>query len=546
MNVAYSHIFTFKRIIFIILLYLCLYACATPGTPSGGPKDTTAPTIDSTKTTPNLQTNFEKQRIEFTFEEWVQLKDINNQIVISPPLDLKDYDVTIRGKTVRFEFAEELELRENATYTINFGEAVQDITEGNPVEDLRFVFSTGDVIDSLELSGNVVDATTRKPAEGALVMLYDNLSDTVVRTERPFYFAKVDEQGNFTIKNLKAGTFKAFALLNDSNQRYLFDSELEQIGFLEENITITDTLKPRIKLEIFQEQLPLILMDDELTQYGLATLTFNREPYDVTVGYEGAGDKARLEKDGERIKIWFDNEDTWAIFLEQGDDFRDTIKVEGEPKSEFLETAKLKRLDGDGDRAKSINPILAVEIEMNHPLMEINSELIKLYEDSLKTLVTPKLNIDTSNSRSIKIAYPWKEGINYNLEILPEALTDIYGLQNDTIAQAYAVKTKEDFGLIDLTINELDESGNYILQLLTQNDNLVKEYFIKEKTTFKEQIKMLFPSVYVVKLIEDRNANQRWDSGNYDLKQQAESIYTQELEALRPNWELEAVVVPKW
>jgi len=103
-------------------------------------------------------------------------------------------------------------LRENATYTINFGEAVQDLTEGNAVPDMRFVFSTGDQIDSLELSGTVMDALTRAPAKDVYVMLYENTADTVVRTERPFYFGKTNDQGTYKIQNLRAGTFKIFAL----------------------------------------------------------------------------------------------------------------------------------------------------------------------------------------------------------------------------------------------------------------------------------------------------------------------------------------------
>ena len=168
-----------KRFSFLIygiclcILHGILFSCATPIAPDGGPKDETPPQVDSIGTTPNFQTNFQKQRIEITFDEWIKLDDVFNEVVVSPPLN-KRPQITTKGKTVRVDFDEEEVLREAATYTINFGEAVQDLTESNPAEDLRFVFSTGDFIDSLEISGTIKDVLTNEPVEGALFMLYDN------------------------------------------------------------------------------------------------------------------------------------------------------------------------------------------------------------------------------------------------------------------------------------------------------------------------------------------------------------------------------------
>ena len=233
-----------------LLLQLLWFNCATPVAPDGGPKDEIPPALDSVGTTPNFQTNFEKQRIELTFDEWVKLDDVFNQVVISPPLQ-KKYVTSIKGKTVRFEFDEEEVLRDSATYTINFGEAVKDLTESNPAENLRFVFSTGDFLDSLEMSGMIVDALTNEPVEKVLFMLYENLSDTVVRTDLPFYFARTDKSGRFTIRNIKSGTFKGFALLNDFG--YTFDQPNEQIGFPDEFILINDTIENNIKVKLFQE-----------------------------------------------------------------------------------------------------------------------------------------------------------------------------------------------------------------------------------------------------------------------------------------------------
>ena len=124
---------TFWPISFVALLFslVLLESCATVIAPEGGPEDETPPQMDSLRSTPNFQTNFTKQRIELKFDEWVKLNDVFNQIVVSPPMDPSNYEVSLKGKTVRFDFKEEAILRENATYTINFGDAIQDLTQGN-------------------------------------------------------------------------------------------------------------------------------------------------------------------------------------------------------------------------------------------------------------------------------------------------------------------------------------------------------------------------------------------------------------------------------
>ncbi|MEL6922896.1 MAG: Ig-like domain-containing protein, partial [Bacteroidota bacterium] len=193
----------------MLFVSILLSDCATPGNPDGGPRDEQPPQLDSLSSTPNYQTNFTKQRLEFTFDEWVKLNNPVKEVLVSPPF-IKSLNLTIRKKTVRVEFPEDEELKENTTYTINFGDAIQDLTESNPVPDFRFVFSTGDEIDSLSINGSIKDAITGEPVPDVRVFLYYNQADSVVRTIKPYYFAKADKNGSFKIENLPAATFKAF------------------------------------------------------------------------------------------------------------------------------------------------------------------------------------------------------------------------------------------------------------------------------------------------------------------------------------------------
>jgi len=177
-------IFSAHPILGLLFVLVFLSACASVSAPTGGPRDNVPPQLVVEKSTPNLQTSFTKQPIVLTFDEWVDLQDVYNQVVVSPPIEGSP-DIRIRKKSVVFEFPEEARLKDSATYIVNFGEAVQDITEKNPAEDLRFVFSTGPYIDSLSLQVEIVDAFTGDPVEGVLVMLYDQLQDSVVYKELP-------------------------------------------------------------------------------------------------------------------------------------------------------------------------------------------------------------------------------------------------------------------------------------------------------------------------------------------------------------------------
>jgi len=302
---------------------------------TGGEKDETPPKVVKDGMLPaDLQTNFEKQDIIFTFDEWVKLNDAINQIVVSPPLE-KTPKVELKNKELIFSFDEEEVLKEDATYTINFGEAIKDLTEGNPAE-LKYVFSTGDVIDSLVVSGVVKDALTNEPVEECLVMLYKNLSDTIVRTGKPYYFGKTNEQGRFRIGNVKTDTFQVIALHEDEGQRYLFDVDGEGIGYLAEAIHVTDSTGQNIQLEIFTEEKKVKLVSDDMEEYGHAWFLFNRDPYDVEITHEEKVQNLIYDYRKDSVHIWFDTEEQFLVYLASDTLWTDTIKIKSLPRKDFI------------------------------------------------------------------------------------------------------------------------------------------------------------------------------------------------------------------
>jgi len=534
------------RFLFLLLpSSLLLLNCANPGTLTGGAKDERPPQLDTLLSTPNLQTNFEKQTIELTFDEWIKLNNVFEQVVISPPI-IPNPEITLKKRTVILEFDEKVELRENATYVINFGEAVQDLTESNPAEKLRFVFSTGDYIDSLEVSGTVKDALTDEAVEDVLVMLYDNLSDTVVRTEIPFYFARTDKEGNFTISNVRTDTFKVFAL-EENISNYLFDFANERIDFLDTFLVVNDSSVNRLEFAIFQEDPDLEVKNINQDQYGLTTITFNQKPLGLMFKYEANFEDLYFDYEKDSLRIWYDlltRDSSQAEFIFSKDStLTDTLSFSASSREEFLESDSLKLQN----RAKNIsqNPLRPLKLLFNHPLVRFDSTLVQLYEDTTRIAVSSQITIDSTFAhRVFSLQYTWKDSITYELEILPNALTDIYDLPNqDTLILPIAVQSLKNFGNINLTLDSLDSEKQYLLTVKLEGNSIpIGEFVISDATTWQQEFQAVKIGVYELEITIDTNQNGKWDSGSYDLKTKPEKIIKKKLQELLAGFDLDATV----
>ena len=233
-----------KSYLLYIGIVLLVMSCAKIVTPTGGPKDVTPPEIKSSLPE-NYSTRFKTNEVKITFDEFIQLKELNKRLIISPPLSEKPI-IRVKGKTLIIRF--ETELRDSTTYNIYFGEALQDFNEGNPYKNFQYVLSTGDFIDSLAITGKVLNSFNLAPVEDVYVMLYSDLADSVPYKQIPEYLSKTDKTGIFRINNIRNDTYKVFAL-KDGNNNYRFDVNSEEIGFIDslitfkmESVTKIDTL----------------------------------------------------------------------------------------------------------------------------------------------------------------------------------------------------------------------------------------------------------------------------------------------------------------
>lgn len=217
----------------ITFLVFTLISCANVVPPTGGPKDVDPPLLTSSVPKQG-QTNYHGSRIMLEFNELLQLKNPKDEIIVTP--DIKDIKYTAKKNIVNIEFDENL--KENTTYSFSFRESIQDLNEGNPAEDLYLAFSTGDEIDSLEITGQVTQLLNGKPAERYTIAVYQ--SDTFnIFQHRPAYFSRTDKSGKYKIRNLKAGYYHIYAF-EDKNKNLVLESKSEKFGFLKDSISLYD------------------------------------------------------------------------------------------------------------------------------------------------------------------------------------------------------------------------------------------------------------------------------------------------------------------
>ena len=532
---------------FFIFFYIFLLGCAVQGTLEGGPADKQGPKIDSLKSSPNFVTKFEKKPIKLTFNEWIVLENPQSQVIVSPPL-LEKPDIKLNGKTVEFNFGKNEILRPNATYTINFGESIKDLTAGNKAE-IRYVFSTGDAIDSLKIKAQIINSFTREPIENVLFMLYDKLDDSVVVKERPFYFAKSDKAGFCEIQNVRKGIFKGFAL-EDGNVNYKYDLPNERVGFLTQNIDSQDSTKSKLYvIELSETPKKLQLLDKITNTYGQVKLVFSQNTKNINATWEDKNQRILRENDGDTLRIWYDNKtpDAWKIFT-----LKDTVKLKSLSREDFLKKSKLK-LNGAtisnriaaataSAPVTSIVPSKPFTTTWSYPIVKIDTSKIRCTEDSTKKTFPLTVNIDSLSARKVYFNAKWTEGKKYNLTFLPGAIVDFFDHKNDTLAEKLLIGKRKDFG--DLTVNYLnfEAKNQYLVQLMNENDISIEEKIVKNSSKGKVVFNTLSPTKYKVRVITDSNKNGKWDGNNYFKKEQAEPIFIKVLDELKPNWELETEI----
>jgi uncharacterized protein (DUF2141 family) len=513
-----------------------LYQCARPGSPTGGPKDTEPPILIRAEPE-NLSTNFKAKKIRLYFDEYIKLQDVQNQLIVSPPFKYPP-DISPQGGASKYvEIVIKDTLRENTTYTMNFGQSIVDNNENNPFSYLTYVFSTGDYLDSLSLLGVVKDAYNKDADEFVSVMLYEidsTYSDSVIQKTPPNYLTNTQDSTTiFRLQYLKAGTYRLIAI-KDEGKNNLYDPVVDKIGFVEDTITLpTDSI---YLLTLFREK----------PKYSIAAPKFAASNK-IIFGYRGAEEKlevAPLSAIPDSIFTYLAKEpgkDTlnyWFTPFEI-DSLRFEIVNERLQKRDTF-TVKTRKLNVDSltltaSHRGSLGFLDTMAITSNIPLKQADTALVSLMnKDSIP--LPMEMFLDTLKNK-VKFRFKKEPNETYFLSILPRAITDIFGASNDSLNFRLTTGSYADYGNLrvrpqgsfnfPLLIQLTDPKGKVVRSLVAREDQLYEFNFLE-------------PGKYLLRAVFDANNNQRWDTGDFMAKRQAEKIvyFPQEIE-VRANWELE-------
>ena len=578
--------------IFIIIAAAVMCSCANIGNPSGGPIDKTPPIFMRSNPTPNA-VNVKDRKIEIFFDEIVTLKDPSTKIIVSPA-QTEMPRMSALGRKVTVELVDSL--LPNTTYTIDFSNSIQDNNEGNAIDNFAFAFSTGSVIDSMRVSGYVLDSRTLEPMQSVVVGLQSNLADSAFHKEKLQRVALTNDRGQFTIRNVSPGSYHIFAL-KDLDRDYKFGNPTEDIAFLDSIIVPSigsreaadtvyndlneiDTIMRATRPAYFPNDILLSMFNEDRKSQYLAnnlrvdstriSLTFaaasDTLPSLSIVGRNDVPDQwYTLERSqtNDTLTYWIRpphlvSADTLMVAttylrtdtasnLSWG---TDTLKFtfqrqKAKKKKKNEETDSLEQI-----RFMELHPLANGTQEVYAPLLLQTGTPIERYSREAFHLQR-KLQNDTTfypaeiksialrdstlNRRDLMLKVDWEPGAAYTLAVDSLAMTDIYGLQTKPLKVDFNVRKMEEYGNIVFNIPAVRDSA--IVELLDGTEKIVLRAPVKNH---RAELLNLLPGKYYARLFIDRNGNGKYDTGNYDMHlQPEETVYYPGAINLKKNWDVE-------
>lgn len=578
--------------IFIIIAAAVMYSCANIGNPSGGPIDKTPPIFMRSNPTPNA-VNVKDRKIEIFFDEIVTLKDPSTKIIVSPA-QTEMPRMSALGRKVTVELVDSL--LPNTTYTIDFSNSIQDNNEGNAIDNFAFAFSTGSVIDSMRVSGYVIDSRTLEPMQSVVVGLQSNLADSAFHKEKLQRVALTNDRGQFTIRNVSPGSYHIFAL-KDLDRDYKFGNPTEDIAFLDSIIVPSigsreaadtvyndlneiDTIMRATRPAYFPNDILLSMFNEDRKSQYLAnnlrvdstriSLTFaaasDTLPSLSIVGRNDVPDQwYTLERSqtNDTLTYWirpphlvsadtlmvattYLRTDTASNLSWGTDTLKFTFQRQKAKKKKKNEgTDSLEQI-----RFMELHPLVNGTQEVYAPLLLQTGTPIERYSREAFHLQR-KLQNDTTfypaeiksialrdstlSRRDLMLKVDWEPGAAYTLAVDSLAMTDIYGLQTKPLKVDFNVRKMEEYGNIVFNIPAVRDSA--IVELLDGTEKIVLRAPVKNH---RAELLNLLPGKYYARLFIDRNGNGKYDTGNYDMHlQPEETVYYPGAINLKKNWDVE-------
>lgn len=583
----------------MLLAAFLLGSCARMGQPDGGWYDETPPRILGA-TPADKGTNVKSQKISIFFDEFIQIENATEKVVVSPP-QLETPEIVASGKRIKIELLDSL--KPNTTYTIDFSDAITDNNEDNPLGNYTYSFSTGDAIDTLEVSGKVLQAKDLEPVKGILVGLYNDLSDTAFTTKPMLRVSRTDGSGRFVIKGVAPGTYRVYAL-QDADGNYLFNQKSEMLAFSQEKIV--PSFKPDVRQDttwidslriksIDRVGYTHFLPDDIVLRAFNEVMTDRyflkaerREPESFTLFYSYGGempqvrglnfqsddafiiestekqdtitywlkDTALVNQDTLRVELTYHMTDSLGKLVEQIDTLDILSRISHEKRQKDLEREreewqkKQDRAKKRGEPYDSIMPPKALAIGVKAPSeLDPDKNIPFTFNTPLASVDTAAIHLYSKHDTlwyNAPLEFNHVRGREY--ELRGEWRPDIeYSLEIDSAAfvDIYG-KVSPPFKQ-GFKVKSFDEYGTLLLNIPTMTDTTIVvqlldagDKIIKEVTTNQGVAEFYYvsPSTYYVRMYIDSNRNGEWDTGLYSANRQPETVYyfPKEIE-IRAKWD---------
>lgn len=520
-----------------------IYGCASIGPgPQGGPKDKTPPKILS-MLPKNLTRNFTAKKIVIQFDEYFKLVDQYKQFSISPDVEVLP-TLKIKDKSLEITFADTLE--KNTTYTLNFGKSISDVNEGNVVKNFSYVFSTGPSLDSLSISGNIKESQTGKPLIEGVAFVIPLSRDSIFGKKKASIYTLTDSSGNYRINNLRADTYRVYALKEPSSDK-IYQQSSDEIGFIKDPVVLKKDTQ-NVNMIIFKEDATVFRINDRrLNADGSISMNFNQklkkpeitviEPKDLDLKKF-----VKFNKTGDSVKVWLTDLsfDSTKISITDAGKLLQTVNFNRGKKDTYKRTV----VATDNIETNLINPNKPFTLTFGMPIAIVDPSKITLMEDSVvKTDFT--VVKDSANFLAYHLLYPWRANNIYEIKFGEGSFTGLFDTKNKEFTKKFQLAKKDDYGTLIVKIVVPEPDKQYLLEVTNEAKTIVNSLVVSKDTTVK--FANYRAGRYFIRIIYDTNKNGIWDTGNVKLKLQPETIYNEPKElSIRANWDRnETINLPK-
>ena len=569
-----------RRTLSVVTLVVMLYSCASIGRPEGGPRDFDPPRFIGSNP-PAGAVNSQRTKISLQFDEFIKLEKATEKVVVSPP-QIQQPEIKASGKRIQVNLLDSL--KPNTTYTIDFSDAIVDNNEGNPLGNFAFTFSTGAQIDTMEVSGTVLDASNLEPIKGILVGLHSNLNDSAFN-KLPFdRVARTDSRGRFSIRGIAPGKYRIYGLM-DADQNFTFNQKSEVIAFhdsliiprMEERIRMDTAWVDSLTYDTIVEKKYMHYLPDDVILRAFKELNYSQYlikserlvPHKFTFYFAGKADTLPVLKG-----LNFDEKDAFIIEKNQRNDtihywvkdsllfkqdtlsmsltylYTDTLNQlvprtdtlnlvskqkykKDEPEKEKTKKKNKKYDEEDEPEPTKFLPVNVsapssmevygyVSLNFDEPIAGFDSTAIHLRQkvDTLWKDIPFEFEQDSLNQKKFNLYYDWEPTFEYEFEVDSTAFHGIYGLFTDKIKQGFKVRSEDEYFTLHFSVTGADSLA--FVELLDAQDKVVRKRIVKDGMA---DFYFLNPGKYAARLINDTNGNGEWDTGDFAKGLQPEAVF---------------------